>query len=138
MSESRLPNAELDVMACLWKLGPRTARQLREALRPKRAMAHASVCTLLKRLEGKGLVRRKKAPTGKAYVYSAVAKPAGTHRRLVADLVDRAFEGSGVELVASLLECRPPSDEEIDQLESLIHDLRNNKSPSGKTRRRRS
>jgi predicted transcriptional regulator len=132
MTQPRLPDAELDVMTCLWEAGPQTARQLREALASRRPLAHASVSTLLKRLEAKGLVSREKAPAGKAYVYSAKGKPAGTHRRLVADFLDRVFAGSGVSLVASLLETRPPSNEEIDQLEQLIRDLREKGSNASK------
>ena len=135
MSRPRLPDAELDVMTCLWTGGPQTARQLREALQSRRPLAHASVCTLLKRLEAKGLVAREKAPAGKAFIYSAKAKPAGTHRRLVADFLDRVFAGSGVSLVASLLETRPPSDEEIDQLERLIRDLRPKRPAATKKRK---
>ncbi len=44
----------------------------------KRPLAHASVCTLLNRLEAKGLVRREKGPVGKAFVYRPSDKPAGT------------------------------------------------------------
>ena len=124
MTESSLPDAELDVMTCLWKGGAQTARELREMLRDRRPMAHASICTLLKRLESKGLVAREKAPIGKAYVYRARVKAVRTHRRLLGDLLDRVFEGSGIALIASLLETRPPTEDELDQLERLLQAMR--------------
>ena len=141
MSERRLPDAELDVMACLWREGPATARRLREALADKRPMAHASISTLLKRLEEKGLGAREKGPVGKAFVYRARGKPAKTYRRMLGDLLDRVFDGSGVALVASLFETRPPSEEEIDELERLVRELRTKGRPestSAKERRRSS
>jgi predicted transcriptional regulator len=131
MTEHQLPDAELDVMACLWRGGSLTARQLREALADKRPMAHASVCTLLKRLEDKGLVSRSKGNVGKAFVYQAVARVGATRRRLLGDLLDRLFGGSGVALVSSLLESRPPTGRELDELQSLLNDLRRQKAGRG-------
>ena len=121
----QLPDAELDVMTSLWAGdAPMTARQIREAVSGRRPMAHASVCTLLGRLEEKGLVARRKGPVGKAFVYRALVQPASTHRRLLDDLRNRVFGGSGVALVASLFEGLPVSDNEISELEQLLSDLR--------------
>ncbi len=124
MTEHQLPDAELDVIACLWRDGALTARQVREALADKRPMAHASVCTLLKRLEDKGLVLRSKGAAGKAFLYQAKTRPGATRRRLLGELLDRLFGGSGVALVSSLFESRPPTREELDELQSLLDDLR--------------
>jgi predicted transcriptional regulator len=124
MTEHSVPDAELDVMASLWRLGQATAGQLRDALRGKRPLAHTSVCTLLKRLESKGLVVREKASAGKAFVYRPSVKPAGMGRRLLGDLLDRVFGGSGVALVASLLESRPPTEDELKELRQLLDQLR--------------
>jgi len=137
MAQPSLPDAELDLMACLWRLGHATAADLREALHPKRPLAHASLCTLLKRLEAKGLAAREKGPVGKAFVYRPSVKPAGTRRRLLTELLDRVFGGSGVALVASLLESRPPTEAEIDELRRLLENLReqSRQSPAGKGRR---
>ena len=128
MTEHELPAAELDVMTCLWNVAAATARQVRETLHDRRPMAHASVCTLLSRLEAKGLVVRQRAPAGKAFLYRAAVQPDRAHRRLVRDLLDRVFGGNGVALVASLLETRPPSEAEIAQLERLLKDLREGQS----------
>src|SRR5437899_7323993 len=100
----QLPDAELDVMACLWRDGALTARQVREVLAAKRPMAHASVCTLLKRLEEKRLVARAKSAVGKSFVYQAKTQPTALRPRLLGDLLERLFGGSGVALVSSLLE----------------------------------
>ncbi|MEX2139109.1 MAG: BlaI/MecI/CopY family transcriptional regulator [Pirellulales bacterium] len=123
-----LPDAELEIMACLWQSGPLTARQLREKLKAYRPLAHASVCTLLNRLEAKNFVGREKAPVGKAFVYSARVKPTQTYRRLLGSILDRVFAGSGVALVASLFETKAPSLEEIEELEALLRQLRSKNS----------
>lgn len=125
MGESeRLPDAELDVMGRLWAAGSLTARELREALALTRPMSHSSICTLLARLEDKGYVCREKADTGKAFVYRPAKPRESTSREAVGRLVDRLFSGEPISLVASLLESRPPSPEQLDELERLLAQLR--------------
>jgi len=122
--EQSLPDAELDVLSCLWERGPQTVRELRNVLADRRPLAHASICTLLGRLESKGLVRREKATTGKAFVYHSSVPAGKAKRRLAHDLLDRVFGGNGAQLMASLFEGRRPSREEIGQLESLLEELK--------------
>lgn len=120
-----LPNAELDILAHLWAHGPATARQVREALAPHRPMAHGSAVTLLRRLEEKKLVSRKKADHGKAYVYTPTKRPEPTYRRLVRELSDRVFGGNPVALVASLFDSTPPTPQQVEQLKQLLKTLKN-------------
>ena len=132
MTELDLPDAELDVMSRLWQAKALTVREIREQLQLTRPMTHASVCTLLKRLEDKGLVKRRKASSGKAFVYTANVAPTKTQRRLVRNLVDRMFAGSGVALVASLLHSRRPTDAEIVELQTLLDELKRTKASQSK------
>lgn len=121
---SKLPDAELDVLACLWQRGQATARQIREMMESYRPMAHGSTVTLLKRLEGKGLVSRKKGPVGKAFIYRPTQSAKPARRRLLRDMAQRIFGGNGVAMVSALLDSEPPTAEELDQLEQLIEQLR--------------
>ena len=132
MSEPDLPNAELDVMRCLWQGQTRTARAIREELHGDRPMSHSSVCSLLARLEAKGFVAREKGTNGKAFLYRAAKPPHRMKRRLVGDLLDRLFSGSGVDLVAALFESRPPTDEQVHELQKLLDELRNRKQQERK------
>jgi BlaI family transcriptional regulator, penicillinase repressor len=127
-TERELPDAELDVMTCLWRVPAATAREIREMLHGRRPMAHASVCTLLNRLEAKGLVVRRRAPVGKAFLYRAASEPQRARRRLVRKLLDGVFGGNGVALVASLLDSHPPTEDELAELERLLKDLRAKKN----------
>ena len=124
MTEERLPDAELEVMACLWRLREASARQLREAMASFRPMAHASIVTLLNRLEAKGLVRREKGPVGKAFLFAPTGRPGKTYRRVIGDVLQRIFGGNGPALVASLFETQPPTPDELEQLQRLLDELR--------------
>lgn len=124
MSEERLPDAELEVMACLWHLREATARQLREAMMDYRPMAHTSMVTLLGRLEAKGLVKRAKGPVGKAFVYAPLRRSGKTYRRVIGDVLQRVFRGNGPALIASLFETQPPTPAEVAELQQLLDRLR--------------
>jgi BlaI family transcriptional regulator, penicillinase repressor len=124
MAERRLPDAELEVLTCLHRRGEATARDIREALWDQRPMAHGSVLTLLGRLERRGLVARKKGPSGKAFVYMSTGRHTTALRPVMRRLVDRVFAGSPVDLVASLFETRPPTPQELEAIQRLVRDLR--------------
>lgn len=129
MSEERLPDAELEVMACLWQLRKATARQLREAMMDYRPMAHTSIVTLLGRLEAKGMVKRAKGPVGKAFVYAPLRRPDKTYRRVIGDVLQRVFGGNKPALVASLFETEPPTPDEVAELQRLLDRLRQKNDP---------
>ena len=124
MAEPLLPDAELEVLACLWKHGPLTARAIREKMQRYRPMTHSAVSTLLARVQKKGRVTRAKGPVGKAFVFRAAVPPGKTYRRIVGDLVERVFVGNGLELVSSLFDTHPPGPEEIEKLQALVDQLR--------------
>ncbi len=134
MAIERLPDAELDVLACLWQSGQLTAREIREQLVARRPMAHGSVMTLLGRLLKKGLVSREKAPVGKAFVFRAVRRPDGAFRGVIERVLQRVFGGDRLALVATLFSTRPPTQDEQKQLRDLLADLQT-KSPSKRSKR---
>ncbi|MEZ6031737.1 MAG: BlaI/MecI/CopY family transcriptional regulator [Planctomycetaceae bacterium] len=115
-----IPEAELEVLACLWKTEPLTAGEIREKLQAYRPMAHGSVLTLLNRLSEKQLVVREKSGQGKSFAYRPVQKPAPIYRRILGKLRQRIFGGSSVAMVASLLESQTTTPEELIELKALL------------------
>jgi len=132
-NSNRLPDAELEVMGCLWEEGPATARQVREVMDDYRPMTHGSMVTLLKRLEAKGWVTREKAPVGKAFVYRPVRRPGPTRKRILRNLVQRVFGGNGVALISTLFDSEPPSPNEMEKLQELFDVLKSKSQDSNDT-----
>ena len=124
MNAKNVPTAELEVLACLRQMKKATARQIREHMHTYRPMAHGSVMNLLKRLEAKNLVTRKKGPVGKAFVYRPTAATASIYGNLLNRLLNRVFGGDSLALVSSLFETRPPDSRELEKLEELLDHLR--------------
>jgi predicted transcriptional regulator len=122
--EQELPDAELEVLACLWKKGEATARDVRESMQNYRPLTHSAVSTLLTRLQDKNLVARRKGRVGKAFLYRATGRPKQTRRRLMGDLLERVFGGDALAVVSSLFETRVPSKEELDRLQELLDQLK--------------
>ncbi len=109
---------ELEILKILWREGPFTGRQVRDALVEFRDLAYTSVMTIMGIMEDKGYVRRKKQ--GSSFVYSARIKQETTTRRMLLDLVERAYDGSVASAVINLLETSDIESEELEQLRELI------------------
>jgi BlaI family transcriptional regulator, penicillinase repressor len=124
MTRKNVPTAELEVLACLRQKEQATAREIREHMHSYRPMAHGSVMNLLKRLEAKKLVVRKKGPVGKAFIYRSRAAAASIYENLLNRLLNRVFAGDSLALVASLFETRPPDSRQLEKLEALLDELR--------------
>ena len=124
MNRKEIPPAELEVLACVKRLGTATARQVRETMLPFRPMAHGSVVTLLTRLEEKNLVTKVKGPVGKAFVYSVTETAGRVYRNALHRFLHRVFGGDSMHLVASVFEAKPPDSRQIEELEQLLDDLK--------------
>jgi BlaI family penicillinase repressor len=118
-----LPEAELEILAALHEQGEADAATLRAALAPYRPLSHASVATLLGRLESRGLVDRRKGESGKAFVYFPTGAARETYRGILDRMLTRIFRDRPVSLVASLFDVRKPSESEIEELRSLLEKI---------------
>ncbi len=109
---------ELEILKILWRANPLTGRQVRDALAEFRELAYTSVMTIMGIMEDKGYLGRKKQ--GSSYVYSARIKQEATTRRMLLDLVERAYDGSVTSAVVNLLETSDIQSEELELLRELI------------------
>ncbi len=118
---SRFPTElELDILKTIWRSGPATVRQVRESLEPQRSLAHTSVMTVMNIMVDKGYLRRRKARQGAGYVYQARVTERVTCRRMLRDLVTRAFDGSTLAMVQRLLDVEALDADELSSLRKLI------------------
>jgi predicted transcriptional regulator len=128
MAKRSLPKptaGELEILGVLWRRGPSTVHEVRDALARGQRVAYTTVLKLLQIMGEKGLVTRV-SPT-RPHVYRATAE-AGVKRRLVADLLDKVFEGSAMNLVMQALSARPASRDELQQLRELLDGLEGDRS----------
>ena len=82
-------DAELAILNVLWKRGPSTVRDVHEALSPTQGTGYTTVLKLMQLMAQKGLVARDESQ--RSHVYRAASAEAQTQRRLLGDLMERAF-----------------------------------------------
>ena len=121
MKSRRKPtDAELAILRVLWARGPSAVREVAEAM--GREGAYTTILKLMQIMTDKGLVRRDES--ARTHVYKATASEDQTKRQLVADLLDKVFEGSSAKLVLQALSTRAASPEEIDEIKKLLDTYR--------------
>ena len=91
------------------------SHRLAEAGRP---LALPSIRTMLSILQGKGYVKRRKE--GRGHVYRAVVSGEQARRRILRDIIERAFDGSASHLVAALVKGEMVSKRELEEARRLI------------------
>ena len=111
---------DLEVLKVLWDRGPSTVREVMGVLNAVRPRAYTSVMSLLNVMTDKQLLVRE--PQGRAFVYRPKTDRDKTLRRLVGDLLGRAFEGSTSQLVSHLLDQTRPSAEELAEIRRTIEE----------------
>jgi len=110
--------AELAILRILWQRGPSTVRQVHEALNAKKETGYTTVLKFMQIMHEKGLVSRDEKPY--AHVYQARLPQEQAQRTLVADLLDRAFEGSMSRLVLQALSSRKATPDELSEIRKIL------------------
>src|SRR3954470_6811336 len=104
-------DGELAILQVLWRRGASTVKDVHKELESKRKIGYTTVLKLMQIMVEKGLVTRDESTF--AHVYQAGIPQEQTQRRLVADLLERAFEGSTTRLVLQALAAKKASPEEL-------------------------
>jgi predicted transcriptional regulator len=120
-----IPNptdAELAILQQLWRIGPATVRQVFEALvREGSSVGYTTILKLMQIMTAKGLVKRDQRQ--RTHIYRAAVDASQTRRRLVTDLVRRAFDNSAQQLVLHALSTRKASKAELREIRKLIEEI---------------
>jgi BlaI family transcriptional regulator, penicillinase repressor len=117
----RPTDAELAILRVLWEKGASTVRQVQEALNQQRSTGYTTVLKMLQIMFEKGLVLRDDSQ--RTHIYRPRLSEDRTQRRLVRDLVDRAFGGSAESLIMHALAVKKASPEELAQIRRLLDEL---------------
>jgi predicted transcriptional regulator len=119
--------AELALLRALWTHGPSTVREVHTALAGSRDVGYTTTLKMLQVMTAKGLTVRE--TRGTQHLYRARHPEAQMQRRLVRDLLDRAFGGSTSRLVVQALAARKASPEELREIRRLLAAYDEKKEP---------
>ena len=124
MPETELPrptDAELEILKVLWRRGPSTVREVFETLGETKGTGYTTVLKLMQIMADKGLVVRDESE--RAHRYEPAAPEDETQRRLVGDLLRRAFDGGAAKLVMQALSTERASAEELSEIRRMLDEL---------------
>jgi BlaI family penicillinase repressor len=116
----RLGAMQTRIMRVLWERGQANAKEITSALNEAGGdeVAHSTVQTLLRQLEGKGAVQHE--VEGRTWIFVPAIEQAEARTHAARELLGRAFHNSLSGLVAHLLEHEKVSPQEMERLREVI------------------
>ncbi len=124
MPEAELPrptDAELEILKVLWRRGPSTVREVFETLGENKVTGYTTVLKTMQIMAEKGLVVRDESE--RAHRYEPAAPEDETQRRLVGDLLRKAFDGSAKKLVMQALSTERATAGELEEIRRMLDEL---------------
>jgi predicted transcriptional regulator len=120
-SAARKPTAaELALLKVLWQQGPATAKQVFERVQADRPeINQATVLRQLQIMHSDGLLTRDES--ARSHVYAAAQAQEKLQTNLLQDFIQRAFSGSGKELIMAALK-EHVSDTERAEIQAYLHE----------------
>ncbi len=112
---------ELEILKVMWERGPSTVREVMERLARSRRAGYTTVLKMLQVMKEKGLVKRDERQ--RAHVYRPSESRRTVARRVVGDLLERAFDGSARQLLLHALEYKKARPEELAEIRRLLDEF---------------
>ena len=114
-----LTELELEIMQIVWREGEVSVKDLSEAFeKAGRPLALPSIRTMLGILHDKGYVKRR--PFGRGHAYRACVSAVQARKRILKDIVARAFDGSASSLVTALVDAGMVPAKELKKVKALV------------------
>ncbi len=113
----KLFDSELKVMDVLWRKGDTTAKQIAEILKEQVGWNKTTTYTLIKRCIYKGAIERIEPH----FICHPLVTIEQARELETTELINKMYDGSADQLVASILGRQNLSPEEIEKLKRLIN-----------------
>lgn len=126
-------DAELDILAALWRLGPSTVREVHKTLGKQ-----SGYTTTLKQMQvmtEKGLLVRSER--FRSHVYQPSEPKERTQKQIAGDLLKRAFDGSAKSLLLGALSAQPASAADLAEIRRMLTQTSKAGLPARQTSKRR-
>jgi BlaI family transcriptional regulator, penicillinase repressor len=105
---------ELEIMKVIWQTGEATVRDVHAVLQRRRPVAYTTVMTMMGVLATKGHLKRHREE--RAYVYRPTRPASAAIKSMVAEFVDRVFDGAAQPLLVQLIKDRHLTRKELEDL----------------------
>ena len=109
-------------MKLVWQRETASVRDIYEALLDKRKIAYTTVMTMMKILETKGYLKKRRQE--RAFVY----RPAHTKNQVIGgmlrEFINRVFNGSAEPLLVHLVKTRHIREKDLQKMARLIEEIK--------------
>jgi len=123
--------AELDILAALWRLGPSTVREVHKAL--GKDSGYTTTLKQMQLMTERGmLVRNERFRT---HIYEPAEPKERTQKEIAGDLLRRAFEGSAKSLLVGALAAQPATREDLAEIRRILAQFEKDQLEKGRGRK---
>lgn len=120
MKDTRISDAELEILDVLWTAGEAlNANEIRARLNEKKDWERTTVLTLIRRLLDKGVITQEKQ---EVYYYSPLVERSAYVKEETKSFLNKFFKGNAKNLAAALIEDEDLSREDIEELRAYFKD----------------
>jgi BlaI family transcriptional regulator, penicillinase repressor len=111
---------ELEIMKLVWQRDSATVRDIYEALLERRKIAYTTVMTMMKILETKGYLKKRRQD--RAFIYRPTRPKSQVIGGMIREFIDRVFNGSAEPLLVHLVKERQLSDKDLQRILRMIEE----------------
>ena len=120
MKDTRISDAELEILEVLWTAGEAlNANEIRARLNEKKDWERTTVLTLIRRLLDKGVITQEKQ---EVYYYSPLVERSVYVKEETKSFLNKFFKGNAKNLAAALIEDEDLSRDDIEELRTYFRD----------------
>ena len=123
--EANITEAELEILQILWRNKLATVKDVHAEISKTREAGYTTVLKQMQIMHEKGLLNRDS--NQRQHIYSPVPDQQKVQRRFMDKLMKTVFGGSASQLVLQALSSYKTSEEELDEIKSLIKKVKNAK-----------
>jgi BlaI family transcriptional regulator, penicillinase repressor len=114
--------SELEILQVLWEKGTASVREVHEELAKSKDVGYTTTLKLMQIMFEKGLVKRD--ATFKTHIYEPQVSRDKTQKHLLNKMIDTLFGGSPTQLVLQALGNHKASEEELEEIQQLLNNLK--------------
>lgn len=115
--------SELEILQVLWEKDLASVRDVHEELAKIKDVGYTTTLKLMQIMHEKGLVKRD--DSFKSHIYQAAVTKEKTQKHLLGKMINTLFGGSSTELVIQALGNHKASPEELEEIQLLLNNLKN-------------
>ena len=111
---------ELEIMKLVWQRGAATVRDVYEVLLQRRKIAYTTVMTMMKILETKGYLKKRRQD--RAFLYRPAHPKSQIIGGMIREFIDRVFNGSVEPLLVHLVKSRHLNEKDLQKIVRLVEE----------------